>query len=168
MSIGRALMAVHHQLLQTIRDIPLPLPTGRYCLLYYSAGRRKPSFWPTTAQSIKDCSTTNNEKPQWPYFELPASSQELFSYDSPFSSVQFSRSIVSNSLQPCGPQPARVLSPWDSSGKNTRTGAISSSRGSSRLRDRTHVSCFGRWVPYDHQCLGSRSSCSQFQNPCCT
>ena len=122
MSIGRALMAVHHQLLQTIRDIPLPLPTGRYCLLYYSAGRRKPSFWPTTAQSIKDCSTTNNEKPQWPYFELPASSQELFSYDSPFSSVQFSRSIVSNSLQPCGPQPARLLCPWNSPGKSTEVG----------------------------------------------
>ena len=80
-----------------------PFATSTWEPWINSSGRRKPSFWPTTAQSIKDCSTTNNEKPQWPYFELPASSQELFSYDSPFSSVQFSRSIVSNSLQPCGP-----------------------------------------------------------------
>ena len=31
-------------------------------------------------------------------------------------------SVVSNSLQPYGPQPARLLCPWDFSGKNTRVG----------------------------------------------
>ena len=31
----------------------------------------------------------------------------------------FSCSVVSNSLQPCGLQPARLLCPWDFPGKNT-------------------------------------------------
>ena len=39
-----------------------------------------------------------------------------------FSSVQFSRSVVSDSLRPCGLQPTRLLCPWDSSGKNTGVG----------------------------------------------
>ena len=33
-----------------------------------------------------------------------------------------SRSVVSNSLRPCGLQPARLLCPWDSPGKNTGVG----------------------------------------------
>ena len=37
-----------------------------------------------------------------------------------FSSIQFSRSVMSNSLQPHGLQHARLLCPWDSPGKNTR------------------------------------------------
>ena len=49
-------------------------------------------------------------------------------------------SVTSNSLLPCGLQPARLLSPWDSPSKNTGMGCIHSSRGSSRLRDWTHVS----------------------------
>ena len=31
-------------------------------------------------------------------------------------------SVVSESLQPCGPQPARLLCPWDSQGRNTGVG----------------------------------------------
>ena len=30
--------------------------------------------------------------------------------------------VVSDSLQPCGPQPARLFCPWDSPGKNTGVG----------------------------------------------
>ena len=33
-----------------------------------------------------------------------------------------SHSVVSNSLWPCGLYPARLLSPWDSPGKNTEVG----------------------------------------------
>ena len=33
---------------------------------------------------------------------------------------ELSYSVVSNSLQPCGLQPARLLCPWDFLGKNTR------------------------------------------------
>ena len=36
--------------------------------------------------------------------------------------VKWSRSVVSNSLQPRGLQPARLLHPWDSPGKNTGVG----------------------------------------------
>ena len=41
--------------------------------------------------------------------------------------------------------------PWDSPGKNTGVGCMPSSRGSSRPRDRTHISCIsctGRQVLY--------------------
>ena len=37
-------------------------------------------------------------------------------------SVQFSRSVMSNSLQPHGMQSTRCLHPWDSAGKNTGVG----------------------------------------------
>ena len=43
-------------------------------------------------------------------------------------------------------QPRRLLCPWDSPGKNTEWAAMPSSRGSSRLRDQTHIyyiSCTG-------------------------
>ena len=42
---------------------------------------------------------------------------------------------------PSGLTPASVLCPWDSPGKNTGMGCHSSSRGSSRPRDRTCISC---------------------------
>ena len=39
-----------------------------------------------------------------------------------YHSVQFSLSVVSDSLRPHGLQPVRLLSPWDSPGKNTGVG----------------------------------------------
>ena len=39
------------------------------------------------------------------------------------SEVKRSRSVVSDSLRPCGLQPTRLLHPWDSSGKNTGVGS---------------------------------------------
>ena len=57
---------------------------------------------------------------------------------------------MSDSLRPRGLQPARLLRPWDSSGKNTGVGCLPTSTGSSWW-DRTHVSCvsgIGRWVLY--------------------
>ena len=56
-------------------------------------------------------------------------------------SESVSRSVVSNSLQSCGLQSARLLCPWDSPGKITGVGCIPFSRGSSQLRDWTQVSC---------------------------
>ena len=44
-------------------------------------------------------------------------------------------SVMSDCLRPHGLQPARLLCPWDSPGKNTEWVAISFSRGSSRPRD---------------------------------
>ena len=49
-------------------------------------------------------------------------------------------SVVSNSLQPCGLQPARLLCPWDSLGKDIGVGSLSLLRGSSWPRYRTQVS----------------------------
>ena len=61
-------------------------------------------------------------------------------------------SVVSNSLWPYGPQPARLLCPWDSPGKSTGVGChLSFSKGSFWPRDWTrvfYVSCTGRWVLY--------------------
>ena len=50
------------------------------------------------------------------------------------------RSVVSDSLQPHGLQPAMFLCPWDFPGKNSGVAAISSFRGSSQPRDQTHIS----------------------------
>ena len=72
---------------------------------------------------------------------------------------------MSNSLQPHGPQPSRLLCPWDSSGKNTGVGYISFSRRSSQPRDQTWVSSIvGRLYRLSHQ----GSSCSYinlYNNP---
>ena len=54
--------------------------------------------------------------------------------------VCVSRSVVSDSLQPHGLQPARLLCPWHIPGKKTKWVAVSFSRGSSQPRDRTRVS----------------------------
>ena len=53
------------------------------------------------------------------------------------------------SLQPRGPQPTRLLCPWNFPATILERVAISYSRGSSRPRDRTQVSgvsCIGRWI----------------------
>ena len=51
-------------------------------------------------------------------------------------------SVMSDSLWSCGLQPARLLCPWDSPGKNTGAGCHCLLQGSSWPRDRTWVSCF--------------------------
>ena len=58
-------------------------------------------------------------------------------------------SAVSNSLWPHGWQSARLLCPWDSSGKNTRVGSHSLLQGIFLTQgwNWTHVSCIGRWIP---------------------
>ena len=53
----------------------------------------------------------------------------------------FSLSVMSDSLWPHALQPSRLLCPWDSLGKSTEVGSHSFSRGSSRPRDRTQISC---------------------------
>ena len=50
-------------------------------------------------------------------------------------------SVMSGSLQPCGLQPARLLCPCELPGRNSGVDCHSSSRGSSRPRDPTWVSC---------------------------
>ena len=62
-------------------------------------------------------------------------------------------SVMSNSLRSFGLQLARLLCPWDFSGKNTEMGCISSSRISSQPRDRTCVSYIvgGFFTPLSHQ-----------------
>ena len=57
------------------------------------------------------------------------------------SSESGSCSVVSDSLQPHGLEPARLLCPWNSLSKNTEWDIIPFSRGSSWPRDRNWVSC---------------------------
>ena len=54
----------------------------------------------------------------------PNSKIDLFTYRNPINnkSVQFSRSVMSNSLRPHRRQPTRLPRPWDSPGKNTGVG----------------------------------------------
>ena len=70
----------------------------------------------------------------------------------------FSRPVMSNSLQPHGLLPPRLLSPWDLPTKNTWWVTMPSSRGSSQPRDRAHVFSIGRWILY-HCVTGE--ACSQ-------
>ena len=65
-------------------------------------------------------------------------------------------SVMSDSLQPCGLWPARLLCPWDSPGRNSEVGTMPSSRASSWPRDQTCISCIFcivRWIlyPLSHQ-----------------
>ena len=65
-------------------------------------------------------------------------------YFSPQKTVMISSvscSGVPDSLQPHGPQPTRLLCPWDFPGKNTGMGCHSFSRGSSWPRDGIWISC---------------------------
>ena len=58
---------------------------------------------------------------------------------------------MSDSLQPYGLKPTRLLCPWDSPSKNTGVGCYDSYRKSSWPRDRTCVSCsscIGRQILY--------------------
>ena len=56
-------------------------------------------------------------------------------------------SIMSDSLRPHGLQPARLLCPWGFS-RQEEWVAIPISRGSSQPRNRTWVSCIGKWILY--------------------
>ena len=60
----------------------------------------------------------------------------------------FSRLVMPGSLRPHGLLPARLLCPWGFSSKNNGVVAISFSRGSSQLRNGTHIFCIGRQVLY--------------------
>ena len=58
-------------------------------------------------------------------------------------------SVASDSLRPRGLEPTRLLCPWDSPWTRIlEQVAISYSRGSSRPRDRTRISCIGRQILY--------------------
>ena len=56
----------------------------------------------------------------WSGVPLPFPHKDVQSVQ--FSSVQFSRSVVSNSVRPHRRQPTRLPRPWDSPGKNTGVG----------------------------------------------
>ena len=57
--------------------------------------------------------------------------------------------VVSDSLRPYGPQPARLLCPWDSPGKNTGVDYHALLQGIFPTQG-YYLSCVGRWVLY-HQ-----------------
>ena len=62
--------------------------------------------------------------------------------------------VMSNSVQPYGPQPARLLCLWDSPGKNTRVDCNALLQGIFGPSV-SFVSCIGRWVLYHQRHLGS-------------
>ena len=71
-----------------------------------------------------------------------------------------SRFSQSDSLRPCGPQPARLLCPWHAPGKNTGVGCCALLQGvvptqASNLRLLCLLHCIGRQVLYYYGHLGS-------------
>ena len=74
-------------------------------------------------------------------------------------SLKLSCSVMSNSVRPYGLQPARPLCPQE---RILKWIVMPSSRGTSQLRDQTHLSMppalvggFGRWVLHHQHYLGS-------------
>ena len=59
---------------------------------------------------------------------------------------KWSRSAVSDSLQPHGLQPTRLLCPWDSPGKSTGEGCHFLLHRSFPTQSRTYISCTGGWI----------------------
>ena len=57
-------------------------------------------------------------------------------------------SVVSDSLRPHGLEPARLLCPWNFSGRNTGVGCHFLLQGIFSARDRIHVSCISRQILY--------------------
>ena len=77
-----------------------------------------------------------------------------------------SHSVVSDSLQPHGLQPSRLLCPRDFPDKNTGVGCHFLLQGSSRPRGWKHIffiSCIGRQIPY--HCTLWRKAWHLFQWP---
>ena len=62
--------------------------------------------------------------------------------------------VMSNSLQPRGLQPSRLLCPWDFPGRHTGGGVISFSRGSPRPRNQTRIASIGRQILYTTELPG--------------
>ena len=56
------------------------------------------------------------------YFWITNKSHKISKKKSKFASVQFSLSVMSNSVRPHRRQPTRLPSPWDSPGKNAGVG----------------------------------------------
>ena len=70
--------------------------------------------------------------------------------------MEDSSSVVSDSLQPHGLYPARLLCPWNFSGKNTEVGSLSLLQGIFPTQDGTQVSWitggfFTIWAPREVQ-----------------
>ena len=63
-------------------------------------------------------------------------------------SLWFSHLVVSDSLWPHGLSPTRLLCHGISQARILECVAVSYSRGSSWIRDGTHVSCISRWILY--------------------
>ena len=74
------------------------------------------------------------------FFSPPMSSVEVNSGVCVYVCVCVSSSVVSDSLQPYGLQPARLLHPWDFLGKNTAVGWHFFLQGIFPTRDQTQVS----------------------------
>ena len=75
-------------------------------------------------------------------------------------------SVMSSSLRPHGLQPARLLCPWNSPGKNTRVGChfllqgIFPAQGS---KPRVLCTCISRWILYHCTNLGSPQKVTYMQ-----
>ena len=86
-----------------------------------------------------------------PFVILLSPSPSTSGVNSQLWEVNHTRSVASNSVQPRGLRPARLLCPCNSPGKKWEWVATSFSRGSSPPRDQNHgscVSCTGKRVLY--------------------
>ena len=85
--------------------------------------------WQTTIVKNIKTSMIQIEKEKWPLQGSAEHGPEGRCLEGSIVCVCVSRSVVSNSLQPHGLYPARLLCPWNSLGKNTGVGSHSLLQG---------------------------------------
>ena len=73
--------------------------------------------------------------------------QLTHTYTHTFVRVCYITLVVFSSLRPCGLWPARLLCPWDSTGKNTGVGCHASSRKHAHLCKNRHTSLIKTFIP---------------------
>ena len=96
-----------------------------------------------------DTSFNEVQEKKWPwggFCFFPSSKKSLFCFSACV--CVLSHFSLSDSVWPYGPQPTRLLCPWNFPGKNTGGGCHFLLQVIFPTRDRTRVSCISRGVPH--------------------
>ena len=97
------------------RGLPFPSPMNVWMLSHYSHVPLVATLWTAAYQAPLSMGFSRQE--HWSGLPFPSPMHESEKW-------KWSRSVMSDSLQPHGLQPIRLLRPWDFLGKSTGVGAI--------------------------------------------
>ena len=95
--------------------------------------------------------------------EAPASAGEFFTTRATWETLVCAvASVVTDSLQPYGLSPARLLCPWDSPGKDTGVGCLALLQGIFPTQGSNLGLMHGRWILHQLSHQGSPNFCIVF------